>query len=406
MFFLFSALLALALLALPAPRAAAQAAQGKIEGQIVNGTKDTQPTTTAGLSVTLYIADMTATTVTTKTAQSDANGQFTFANIDVISTTRFLATTTYNGVDYASDVLQFNGVQATIPVSVTIYETTTDPAVLKVAQTHFVVDVQTDVLNVLEVIQVTNTSDRSFLGSDAIGPHRVSLQLPMLAGATGIQFENQDADATTIRGSTVLSYTLPFQPGNDQIVFNYSVPFTPPTYQFNVALPFDTGKFRLLLADVGATITSTQLSAPSSFPTQSGQNFLLASADNLATGTQVKATIQNLPAIVNAPATPPASNPSVAPAATFTDNTSVLIGIAVLGAATIAAIALLAYPLLRRRTARAVVEPVTASGRRQTLLQSIADLDDDFEAGKVSESTYKEERERLKSKLVELGDAE
>jgi hypothetical protein len=40
------------------------------------------------------------------------------------------------------------------------------------------------------------------------------------------------------------------------------------------------------------------------------------------------------------------------------------------------------------------------------LLQEIADLDDDYEAGKVTEPTYKEERARLKSKLSDLGEGE
>jgi hypothetical protein len=202
----------------------------------------------------------------------------------------------------------------------------------------------------------------------------------------------------------VLSYTLPFQPGNDQVVFNYAVPFTPPTYQFSLRLPFDTAKLRVLLSDVGGTITSTQLSAPTNFPTQNGQNFLLSSADNLTKGTEVKATFNNLPASVSAPVgTTPSTSPAAAPTTTVTDNSSQMLGFGVLGLAAVAAILLIAYPLLRRRANQVAV---AATNRRMDLLQSIADLDDDFEAGKVTEATYKEERARLKAKLAELGDDE
>ena len=211
-----SLLVALALLALPTPRAHAQTSgQGNVQGQIVNGTKDAKPSSTAGLTVTLYVADMNAQSTITKTAQADTNGRFAFSNIQFISTTRMLATANYLGIDYASDILAFDGITTTVPASVTVYETTTDPSVVQVAQTHFVVDVQTGLLNVLEVVQVTNGSDRAFVGTDAIGPHRITLPMPILAGATDIQFESQDADATTIRGTRVLSYTLPFQPGNE-----------------------------------------------------------------------------------------------------------------------------------------------------------------------------------------------
>ncbi len=398
-------MIALALLALPAPRALAQSGgQGKVDGLIVNGTKDATISNAAGLTVTLYVADMATQSTITKTAQADAGGRFAFSNIDVVSTTRMLAATTYKGVDYASEILAFDGISTTVPVSLTVFETTTDPSVLQVAQTHFVFDVQTRLLNVLEIVQVTNVSDRAFVGATSVGPHFITLPLPVLAGATDIQFENQDADATTIRGTNVLSYTLPFQPGNDQIVFNYSVPFVPPTYQFGLVMPFDTGKLRVLLTDVGGTITSTQLSAPSNFPTQSGQNYLLSSADNLTKGTEVKATFMNLPATVSAPAsTAPGSNPPTAPTTTTVDNNSQMIGFGVLGLAAVAAILLIAYPLLRRRANRAVA---TSTNRRMDLLQQIADLDDDFEASKISEATYKEERVRLKGKLAELEDGE
>ena len=394
------AFLALALLALPTPRANAQSGgQGRVDGVIVNGTKSGTLTNPSSITVTLYVADMASQSTITQTVQPDANGHFAFSNIQILTTTRMLATANYGGIDYASDILQFSGVTTTVPVTLTVYDTTTDPSTVKVAQMHFVIDVETGMLNVLQIVQVQNTGDRSFIGGTGVGPHRVTLQLPFLAGATNIQFDSQDADMTTIRGTDSMSYTLPFQPGNDQIVFNYSIPFTPPSYPFDLKLPFDVDKFQILLSDVGGTITSTQLSAPTNFPTQSGQTFLLSAGGPFTQGAEVKAQLVNLPATVAAPTTtaPSTSTP------TAVDNTSQTIGIAVLGLAAVAAILLIAYPLIRRRANRAAV---AATNRRMDLLQSIADLDDDFEAGKVSESTYKEERARLKAKLQELGDGE
>ena len=80
-----------------------------------------------------------------------------------------------------------------------------------------------------------------------------------------------------------------------------------------------------------------------------------------------------------------------------------MIGLGVLGLAAVAAILLIAYPLIRRRANRVAA---ASTNRRMELLQDIADLDDDFEDGKVTEATYKEERARLKAKLAELGDGE
>ena len=49
-------------------------------------------------------------------------------------------------------------------------------------------------------------------------------------------------------------------------------------------------------------------------------------------------------------------------------------------------------------------EPV--ANTRMDLLQEMADLDDDFEAKKISEEEYKEERARLKAELLELSQSE
>jgi hypothetical protein len=394
------ALLALALLTLPMPRANAQSSgQGRVEGVLVNGTKGSTLTDPSSITVTLYVADMTSQTTITQTTRPDASGHFAFSNIQILTTTRMLATANYSGIDYASDILQFSGITATVPVTLTVYDTTTDPSAVKVAQMHFVIDVQTGTLNVLQIIQVQNGGDRSYIGNTSVGPHHVTLPLPFLAGAANIQFDSQDADSTTIRGTNSMSYTLPFQPGNDQIVFNYSVPFTPPTYPFELKLPWDIDSFQILLAEVGGTITSTQLSAPTNFPTQTGQNFLLSAGGPFTQGTDVKAQLVNLPTTVAAPTSTAPSANTTAPV----DNNSQTIGIAVLGLAAVAAILLIAYPLLRRRANRVAV---VATNRRMDLLQQIADLDDDFEGDKISESTYKEERARLKAKLQELGDGE
>ena len=398
-------LVALALLAWPAPRASAQTGgPGKVDGQIVNGTHDAIAANTGGLTVTLYVADMGTQTTISQTAQSDPQGHFTFSDISVLTTTRMLAAANYSGIDYVSDILAFDGISNTVPVSITVYEMTTDPAALQVAQMHTIISgVQDRILNVLQIVQLQNTGDRTYIGGTSVGPHRVTLSLPILDGATDIQFDSQDADSTTIRGTNLLSYTLPFQPGNDQVVYNYSVPFNPPTYPFSLQLPFDVLKYQLLLTDVGATITSTQLSAPTNFPTQSGQNYLMSAASNLSKGSVVKATFINLPATTSAPnPTTSGSNPASASPAVV-DNNSQMIGVGVLGLAAVAALLLIAYPLIRRRANRVAV---ASTNRRMELLQDIADLDDDFEAGKVSESTYKEERVRLKAKLSEMGDGE
>lgn len=400
-----SILVALLFMALPLPPAHAQTptgGAGKIDGQLVDGTKDANLANTAGLTITLHSAAAGATSTISKTAQADANGRFAFSNLETISSTRYLLIANYQGVDYYSDILNFDQNQTTLPVSMTVYETTTDPTAVKITQTHFVFDVQTRQFNVLQIIAVQNSTDRAYIGppGSGVGPHRTTIGLPFLAGAQNLQFDNPAADDSTLRGTESLSYTLPIVPGSDQIVYTYQLPFTPPTYNFNLKVPFDTDKFRILLADVGGTIQSTQLTAPAPFPTQSGQKFILSSMDNVKAGTVVTANFVNLPTTV-ADQTPSTANPATSPAATSTNNNMQVVGGVVLGIAAVAALGLLLYPILRRRRAQAA--PVSSDANlRMELLQDIADLDDEFEAKKITEEEYRARRAELKSELLEL----
>lgn len=402
------ALIAFVALFAPIARVDAQATgQGKLEGQIVNGTKDTKLQNPASLVVTLYSAVAGATAPVSQTTKSDGDGKFAFANLDNNPGTRYLLTTTYLGVDYASDVLAFAANQTTITETLTVHETTTDASALRVLQSHFVIEAQPKALQVIQIIQVVNMSDRAIIRADAHGP---TMLLPVLAKAQDFQFETPTIGTTTLVGDGVLTYTLPFVPGMDQIVFNYSVPFTPPTYEFKLKVPVETDKMRILLSEVKANVTSQQFGTPSLFPTQNGQTFLQLTADAIKAGTEVKATFSNLTGVSSAPTTPGATAPVPAGA----DNTTLIYGV-VLGVVGIAALGLIGFAITRRRAAQVeddeeyaeeegAEETASASTDQQrlALLQKLADLDDEFEGGKIAQEEHKQKRDAIKAELREL----
>jgi len=392
------ALIAMAFIALPLPRVNAQTAgQGKIEGLVVNQTKDAKPASGANLEIVLVTVPQGATSMLTTTVKSDANGKFAFGNLETISTTRYFLTTNYGTVDYFSDLLVFTSPQSTtLSTTLPIYETTADASVVRVAQVHLVMDVQTPWIGVQEIIAIENTSDRVYIGKQLAGPHRATLNLPILPKAIDIQFDITEVGDTTLLGDEVLTYTLPIGPGPDQIVFQYAVPFTPPNYDLNFKLPFATDKLGMYMTDYGQTITAPQLTiVPNPMASTPGApKFLAFSGDKLAAGTTLTAKMTNLPAAA------PQSGSGTTPAAPVIDNTQT-IGLVVLGVAIVAAIALIALPFLRKRQAAQIVA-AEMKEERVELLQDIADLDDEFEANKITEAEYKEQRAALKAKLLEL----
>ncbi|MBI3741332.1 MAG: hypothetical protein HY257_06200 [Chloroflexi bacterium] len=359
---------------------AQSAALGSITGQIVNGTKDASASSAANLTVTLYTALANATTPITTTARSDVSGKFVFTNLDTLADTRYLLTTTYADVDYFSDLLSFAANQTSLNSSLTIRETTTDPSAIRVQQTHFIFNVGTRVFNVAQIIVLQNASDRTYIGAPLAGPHRATLTLPILAGARNIQFERDDANATTLPTENGLTYTLPIYPGAEQIVYTSEVPFTPPTYQFDLKMPFASAQFRILLQDVGGTIDSAQLAKPSPFAAQNGQKFWLTSAPNVSSGTMIHATFTNLPASVEDSS------------ARALDLNAPLVSGIVMSVAAIGMLALLVLPFTRRARAP----------RRDELLQTLADLDDAFAAREIAADDYRATRARVKAELIEL----
>ena len=417
--FAVGALIALTLLALPVSNAQAQTGgQGKVEGQIVNATKDAKPGTTANLAVTLVSFSQSTTQMVTTTVKSDANGKFAFANLDVVTTTRHVVTTNYNGVDYFSDVLAFTSpASITLPAQIAIFETTNDASVVQVAQTHLVMDVQAPWFEIQQIVMLENTSDRVYVGDPKGGPHRGTLLLPVLPRAINVVFDDQTIDGTTLRGDEVLTYTLPIGPGKDQIVYTYAVPFTPPAFEFAMKLLADTGKLGVYMVDVGQAAQSAQLQpAPSPMGNVPGApKFISIAGEKLAAGTVVKVAINNLPNALAQPGAQPSApagktNPAPTALPLPVDNTQ-LVGIAVLAGVVIAGLALIGYPLLKRRQDQMAEdeadqeetpEPVTPDQARMELLQQIADLDDEFEAGKITETEYKKRRAAVKAKLVEM----
>lgn len=326
----------LALFTIPAN---AQSAGGKIEGQVANGTKEAKPTTVQNLTVRLFGVNGSASQPFSTTVQTDANGKFSFSNLNSDPATKYVLTTQYGGVDYFSDALAFDGTKATLPTSMTVYETTTDRSVLQVNQTHLIVDIRQGAFNVVQIVVLQNLTDRVLVR----GTSNATLSLPVISGAQNIQFDQQDADQSTIRGDGVMTYTLPFFPGSDQIVYSYALPFTPPTFQLGLKMPYDSAVVRLLVADVGETISAAQFSSQSPFQAQNGQKFILNLAQNVKAGTVLNATFSNLSATTSSVSlsTSPATRPA--------NQNEPLIASVIVAIAAVLSVVLLAYPMMRRR---------------------------------------------------------
>lgn len=334
-----------------------------IEGQLANGTKDAPANSVANVPVTLF--QITQAGPVRREVSTDADGDFLFTQV-LTDATSFFARVDYAGIRYFSDILPAE-LAAVKPLTVTVYETQTLPAAFAFDRVHLVLDVQPQAFEGLEILQVTNPSDRAFF-----------VPLPVPDKAEDIRFDNINDQSRLVRpdDNTLL---FPVLPTTTEILYGFVLPYTPP--DFELTLPFQTNaaSVNLLVSKLGdVRVSGAGLQPSPPFVTQSGQEYLVYAAPPQRAGSAFRAMISNLPGADNTP----------------------MLQTALLAAGGLAALALLAYPVYRRRTKGKTALTTDHARERAAQLQAIALLDDAYDAQEIDEDTYEAERAALKAELL------
>lgn len=332
----------------------------QIEGQLLNGTQDAPPNSVADVPITLF--QITESGPVTRTLPTDAQGKFLFTNV-ISDANAYFARVDYAGIRYFSEI-RSPELAAASPLTMTVYETQTLPANFTLDRVHLVLDVQPKRFSGLELVQLTNPSDRAFF-----------LPLPIPEGTSDVQFQDI-REETIVKRQEDGTILYPVLPTTGEILLGISLPFTPPEHVLQIPLQTNLAGLNLLLNKAsGAKVTDSALVPGDPFTAQSGQSYLVFAGPAQNAGTTFRATISNLPGA---------------------DNTQQLQTLALVGGG-IGALALLAYPVYRRRAAKA---NASVTSERVAELQTIARLDDAFDAGELDERDYQAARAALKAELV------
>ncbi len=332
----------------------------RIEGQLLNGTHDAPANSTANIPVTLF--QITAAGPMTRTVQTDAQGKFLFTNVITDANAYFTR------VDYA-DVRYFSEIRppelaAASPLTLTVYETQALPANFTLDQVHLILDIQPKRFNGLELVQVTNPSDRAFY-----------VPLPIPKDASDVQFQDI-REQTMVKREADGTILYPVLPTTQEILFGVVLPFTPPDYIAQLPFQTNVARVNLLVAQMSdVRVSGNNLVAGNPFTSQSGQVYSVFSAPEQRAGTTFSATISNLPGA---------------------DNTAQLQMVLLVGGG-VSALALLVYPLYRRRALKTKTSEINETVMQ---LQALARLDDAFEAGEIQETEYHAQRAALKAELL------
>jgi len=364
-------------LSLSASAAAAEPGGGIIEGQIINRTEGGSSVADQDITLKTYLDDTEMDAITTKT---DNEGYFVFNGLPTESGYSYEVVLVFQLAEYYSEWLSFNEGKTTKSVEVTVYDSTTSDEAIKVEMAHTIIYVGLDSLKFMEYFLFVNETDRTYIGSGGAatveGRETLRFSLPKEAIEPQITLGLMECCITGSEEGFI--DTMPIFPGSKEVAYSYIVNYNSATYTFLRNMNYPTTRYDLLFQGESIEVTGDQLAAEEPMDIEDTR-FKHLSGSDFAPGDILEAKLSGLPQTGNQGAI------------LWVVLTLVMLGTGFS----------FVY-LMRKRKLQPVVSEDGLSQQRQRLLVELAHLDDEFEAGKIPEKSYRQLRPAKKAQLVEL----
>lgn len=303
---------------------------------------------------------------------------YALSGFDLSQGNRFAVTAEYLGVSYSRVVEQpADGTE--VVADLLIYETTTDESTISISSDVLtVVGGGSDPFEVIQLQRVKNSSDRTFVGQEKEGTRQV-LRLPVPARAFDLlPLEGISVDQLATVGGGIVT-GLPVIPGERSASYVYKIR-APGGWSLTRRVFYPTKQADLLVSP----------------------NLQLKS-DAFKFQEEVKLQSRSYKRFRGGPFEAGSSITGEIGAPSDVPGPELLWGLAG-GLALIALLGAGAFVVRRRSKVAPRKQPTV--DQRETLIDRIAALDDEFENGEVSEEEYADRRQRLKDMLAALPQAE
>jgi mono/diheme cytochrome c family protein len=363
--------------------------EGVVSGQVVNGTSGAAPP--AGLVVSLRAFDLDANFVDSITTTVGADGSFRFEGIDTTQAVQLEPLTVYKDIPYFGNLdtaITLSPEQPEANVNISVYETTEDSSAIRIERLHLVFDFASGQLQVAELYILSNDSDRTFVGTVEDG----TLRLAVPTNALSFQPGGDPSRYLTLADG--IADTTPIPPGQStaESVLVYVLAYDG-ELELVRPLPYDTSRVNIFVpADAGIEVNGEGIQSGGPFQAQSTM-LQTYTAENLSAGDSLTLRLSGEPQVSQA-GTSSSPHRSSGP----NETQSMVIGVVTLMAA-----AVLSYLYWQGRLSLGLTPAF--QDRQADLLQSIADLDDDFDAGRIKKTPYQARRTELKAELLDLMEA-
>jgi hypothetical protein len=370
-------LLIVAILGLSTPALAAEGGSGVVEGQLINGTESGGSVVDIDVTLKTYLDDVEVGSAITKT---DAEGYFAFDGVSTEPDNIYEVKVVYQKAEYFSEWLSFGEGETEKFIEVTVYNATDSDEAIVVAMAHTVIYVGEDSLKVNEYYLLANESDLAYIGSEEIGDGvRQTLGFSLPVGATELQSNGGLMECCIYVSEDGFVDSMPFFPGMKEILYSYTIDNDSDTYAFSKRVNYPTLSYNFLVQGSDIAVSSEQL-APEEPLEVDGAQFTHLSGNNLVADDILLAQISGLPVASNS-----------ASIILWT-----ILAIVVLGGGFA-----IIYSVRKRQPKPALVES-NLEQVKQKLLTQLAQLDEDYESGKISEEIYNRQRTEAKSQLLNM----
>ena len=215
---------------------AAAAPRAAVEGTVVLG-RTTRPA--AGAEVTLIGARSNGSgRFYEETVTADGRGRFSFEEIRLVEGAEFALEASYDGGLFVYDTMRLDA-SAPKKTELRVFETTSDPSVIRVTKDHVFLISDEDGAGVLESVTVVNESERAYIGrgrSLGQGSSETTLGFALPDQAVGGRVDLIDSTINRLYAEAAdfgFAATVAIPPGETKVTFAYPVSGSGGTYDLS-----------------------------------------------------------------------------------------------------------------------------------------------------------------------------
>ncbi len=360
------------ILSLSSPILASEPGNGIIEGLIINMTAGGSNVADQEITLNIYLNGAEVDTVASMT---DYEGQFIFEGLSTAPGYGYEIVANFQRVEYKSERLNFDDGEIAKYTEVIIYDSTTNDEAIKIAMSHMIIYVEEDILLVKEYYLLVNEADRTYIGaSGEVDTEVLYFSLP--EGATELQPTMGLMDCCIVMNENGFTDIMPALPGMKEVGYSYRLHPDSGTFTFSQMIHYPINRLDVLVQDGDIQVASNQLSDDEPmhindihYEHLSGQDF--------AAGDTLVMRLSGLPR-------------------TETQGIALWVLLAVL----VIGISFVFIFLMKKKRLQPVSDEGSLNLHKQQLLDELAELDDNFEDGNISEEAYRKLRAEKKAELI------